>query len=207
MKKTLQLAGVLLCTILLFEVSPERIFARITGTTVNPETCWGDGGEEVCVDSSGNVISTTDNDASLGTTSLLWSTVLAYDAAFTDDVVVGGAAIASQAGPLQVVMPASQTIAATETITADACGTIKRITSASAVTTGTTDTFTAPAAANAGCIMDIVNVGGSAITLDNNANFFSAGAADVVLGSSDTVRVGSTGGSGYWYQISGTGNN
>ena len=64
MKKTLQLVGVLLCAILLIEVSPERIFARITGTTVNPEKCWGDGGEEVCVDSSGNLISTTANAAS-----------------------------------------------------------------------------------------------------------------------------------------------
>lgn len=183
------------------------VHARITGTTVNPETCWGDDGEEVCVDSSGNAIPTTDNDASLGTTSLRWSTVLSYDAAFGDDVVVGGTAITSQAGPLQVVMPAVETIGAAGTITADACGTIKRITATAARTTSTTDTVTAPAAANAGCLMDILNVSTNTITLDYNVLFNSAGAADVVLGSSDTVRVGSTGAGGAWFQIGGTGNN
>ena len=103
--------------------------------------------------------------------------------------------------------PSAQTIAATNTVAADACGTVKRITSAGAVATDTTNTFTAPAAANANCCMDVVNVGGFAITLDNNALFNSSWAADVVLGSSDTVRACSTGASGMWYQIGATGNN
>lgn len=108
---------------------------------------------------------------------------------------------------ITLTMPAAETVGAAGTITADACGGIKRITSTAARTTNTTDTFTAPAAGNAGCLMDIINVGGFAITLDYNANFHAAGAADVVLGSSDTVRVGSTGASGFWYQIGGTGAN
>lgn len=63
----------------------------------------------------------------------------------------------------------SQTIAATNTIAANACGSVKSITSAGAVTTSTTDTFTAPSAdattGNQGCIMTVVNVGANNITL------------------------------------------
>jgi len=105
------------------------------------------------------------------------------------------------------VPPAAQTIAAGNTVTANACGTIKMITAAGAVTTDTTNTFTAPATANGGCVMCVVNVGANAITLDNNALFVSAGAADVVLGAGDSCVVASSGDSGKWYQIGDTGNN
>ena len=101
-----------------------------------------------------------------------------------------------------VVPPATETVAATETIEADACGTIKRITAAGAVTTNTTNTFTTPAANNQGCFMLVCNVGSNAITLDNNANFKSAGAADVIVGADDCLSVVSTGASGVWYQVS-----
>ena len=101
--------------------------------------------------------------------------------------------------------PAAQTIAAGNTVTADACGTMKQITSVGAVTTDTTNTFTAPAAANTGCCMDVVNTGANAITLDANALFVSAGAVDVVLGAGDSCRVSSNGSK--WYQIGDTGNN
>lgn len=104
--------------------------------------------------------------------------------------------------------PTAETIAAAATITVDACGTIKRIQSTGNVTTNTTNTFTAPAAANSGCCMDVVNIDTvDTITLDNNANFFSAAAADVALGPGDSVRVCSSGTSGAWYQIGATGNN
>lgn len=103
---------------------------------------------------------------------------------------------------LVVDLPAAQTIAATNTIAADACGSLKLITAAGAVTTSTTDTFTAPAAGNKGCIMHVCNTGANNITLDNNANFKSAGGADVVMTQDDCVTVGSTGASGVWYQLS-----
>lgn len=103
--------------------------------------------------------------------------------------------------------PAAQTIAAGNTITANACGTLKLITAAGAVTTDTTNTFTAPAAANEGCCMEVLNVGANAITLDQNALTFSNGAADVVLGANDSAKFCSTGASGAWYQIGATGNN
>ena len=90
-------------------------------------------------------------------------------------------------------MPATQTIAAADTITANACGGYKRVTAAGAVTTGTTNTFTAPDPERAPCEMLLCNVGANAITLDNNALFKSIGAADIVLGADDCTRVVSDG--------------
>lgn len=101
----------------------------------------------------------------------------------------------------QPAMPATQTIAATNTITADACGGIKSITATGAVTTSTTNTFTAPAAANANCVMHVQNVGTNAITLDANSNFQTIGDANIVLGADEGVTVSSTGASGKWYQV------
>ena len=101
------------------------------------------------------------------------------------------------------VIPSAEIISAEGTITANACGGVKQITASGEVTTNTTNTFTAPAAANAGCCMDVINVGANAITLDENTNFVSAG--NVVLGTGDTVRVCSNGTT--WYQIGATGDN
>lgn len=123
---------------------------------------------------------------------------LIYVDGATNSVQIGSST--ATAGKFIVAPPSSQTIAATNTITADGCGAIKRITAAGAVTTSTTDTFTAPAAGNTGCIMTVVNVGANNITLDNNANFKSAGAADVVMTPDDVVIVASDGTD--WYQVS-----
>jgi hypothetical protein len=91
------------------------------------------------------------------------------------------------------IFPPTQTIGSGGTITANACGGTKRITAASAVTTDTTNTIDAPATGNAGCTMDIINVGPNTITLDSNTNFPTQNTVDVVLASSGTVRVTSTG--------------
>lgn len=107
-------------------------------------------------------------------------------------------------------MPAIETIASAGTITANACGGLKRITAVGAVTTNTSDTFTSTSAFSSGnlpCFMDVVNVGPAVITLDFNVDtFHSAGGANVVLGSSDTVRVVAYAGFG-WTQVGATGNN
>lgn len=97
-------------------------------------------------------------------------------------------------------IPSTQTIASGSIITANACGGLKRVSSAGSVTTSTTDTFTAPSVGNINCWMAVCNVGANAITLDNNARFKSAAAGDVVLGADDCVSVVSTG--GIWYQVS-----
>lgn len=100
-----------------------------------------------------------------------------------------------------VDFPTAQTIAAGNTVAADACGSIKIISSAGAVTTDTTNTFTAPAASNKGCLMHVCNGGANNITLDNNANFKSPAGADVVMTPDDCIVVGSTGASGVWYAM------
>lgn len=112
---------------------------------------------------------------------------------------LGAAPAASQAVPLGPT-PAAQTIAGGDTIAADACGSIKQITAAGGVTTNTTDTFTAPATTNKGCVMAVCNTGAQNIVLDNNAHFKSAAAGDVTLGADDCVSVASTG--TVWYQVS-----
>lgn len=100
--------------------------------------------------------------------------------------------------------PASQTITAGATITADACGTFKDISSAGAVTTDTTNTFTAPSSDLSGCCMNVVNTGANNITLDNNSLFYSAGGADVVLGLADSAIVCTNG--TVWAQMGGSNN-
>jgi hypothetical protein len=102
--------------------------------------------------------------------------------------------------PFRGAPPAAQTIAAGSIITDNACGSMKQISSAGAVTTSTTNTFTPPAAGNSGCCMDVVNTGANNITLDANTNFKTIAAADQVLGQFDVVRVCSNG--SFWHQVS-----
>jgi hypothetical protein len=112
----------------------------------------------------------------------------------------------SMTGGQLVALPAAQSLAAAFQINADACGGIKQITAVAPVTSSTTVPFPAAAAANAGCMMDVVNVGPTSITIKLVAGSYNwAGAADVVLGSSDTFTVGSNG--AQWYQFGTTGNN
>lgn len=119
------------------------------------------------------------------------------------DVGIGNSA---PAGRFVVSPPTAEAVTAGMTITANACGTIKQINSTGNQTTSLTDTFTAPAAANTGCCMDVINIDtADTITLDFNTKFLSAGGADVALGPNDTVRVCSNGTS--WFQIGATGNN
>ena len=95
----------------------------------------------------------------------------------------------------------SQTIAAGNVITSSACGGVAILYAASAVTTDTTNTFTAPTAGNKGCCLRLVLDRLSAnITLDNNALFDSAGGADVVMTAKDSVEVCQAG--TYWVQTS-----
>jgi hypothetical protein len=95
--------------------------------------------------------------------------------------------------------PGGETISAGGTITANACGGIKSISAAGAVTTDTTNTFTAPATANGNCIMYVCNTGANDITLDNNSNFIAG--ADQTLTANDCITVGSTGNTGVWYAL------
>lgn len=101
---------------------------------------------------------------------------------------------------LTVAPPSAQIISSGGTITSNACGTIKRITAAGAVTTSTTNTFTAPASSQTGCCMMVINIGTPTITLDANANFRTSGAGNIAMTQYDAVEVCSTG--TYWFQAS-----
>lgn len=103
--------------------------------------------------------------------------------------------------------PAAQTIASAGTINADACGGVKRITAASAVTTSTAYTIgTLGNNANkAGCVMDIINSGTMVITLDDNASFVTFNNANIALGTKHSMRVVGMG--SYWAQIGTAQNN
>lgn len=101
-----------------------------------------------------------------------------------------------------VAPPSTETIASAATITANACGGLKAISASGAVTTNTTDTFTAPASTPIGCIMDVCNVGTTnTITLDHNAHFFTLAAGDLVLAANTCVRIGNDG--TQWRQLTG----
>ena len=90
--------------------------------------------------------------------------------------------------------PATQVIAAGGTIAADACGGLKRISSVNDQTTDTTNTFTAPAAGNAGCCMTVINVDTvDTIYLDSNPAFPLTNVASAALGPKGSIRVCSDG--------------
>jgi hypothetical protein len=107
--------------------------------------------------------------------------------------LTGGPALTLDTGGVRSVPPATETITAGAAITANACGGLKRVTAAGAVTTGTTNTFTAPAPTNAGCIMTVCNVGANTITLDANLLFKPSAGADIALGADDCTSVVSDG--------------
>lgn len=71
---------IFLALMLAIAIAPSVIYkvdARITTAGSTDAWCVGAAGFEVCVDSSGNFIATTDSNQDLGTSSLRWSTVYA----------------------------------------------------------------------------------------------------------------------------------
>ena len=182
MKKLINLAGLLVCAALIVGVGSGRVYARLTGTTGAAETCWGAAGAEVCVDTSGNFLPTTDDDATLGTSSLRWATAYILDITVGDDLTVTDDL--TVAGDLRKTAVTAQVLGAGGTIDlTGACGGLVRVSVTANRTTDTTNTFTAPAAANIGCVYYIVNTGGGTVTLDDNALFDVP--ANVVLGTND----------------------
>lgn len=181
MKKALFLFSALL----LLAISSGRVSARLTGTEPGTDVwCAGPSGAEICVDVSGNLIPTTNNDATLGTSALAFSSAYIYDLTISDDLVVAGDVLKTPIA--SAVLGAGGTIAV-----AGACGGIVQLTVTANRTTDTTNTFTAPAAANTGCRVDVINGGGGTITLDTNSLFNVA--SNIVLGTGDSATVFSTG--------------
>lgn len=106
-------------------------------------------------------------------------------------------------------LPVSQVVASGATIdTSKACGGVVFLTSAGAVTTDTTNTFTVSSGSatdgtyNNGCEVTIINVDSAdAITLDANARFVTFDGGNVVLGANGgAVRIASYSAGVAWVQ-------
>lgn len=92
------------------------------------------------------------------------------------------------------VVPATQTLTAGFTITADACGGLKRINGVGDLTSDTSNTLTAPSSSNAGCRMLIVNVDSvDTFYLDSNSLFGVTSAASLPIGPKGSISVWSDG--------------
>lgn len=146
---------------------------------------------------AGNACLTRRNDANTAWEVLLCtgSSVVDQSGAYTWTGLHKFSGSGMQLGPV----PAAESIAAGGTITANACGGLKRVTTASAIATSTTNTFTAPGAGNTGCRMDVCNSGANNITLDSNANFVPiVDVVDVLLRPGACVPVVSDGTK--WFQ-------
>ncbi len=208
MKKYLNLAGLLVCAALILGFGSGRVFARLTGTDPGTDVqCLGVSGAEVCIDVSGNLLPTTDNDTTLGTSSLRWATAYIMDITVGDDLTVTDDATVTDdltvGGDLFHTAIATQAVTAAATINlAGACNGLVRLSAVADVTTNTTNTFTAPSAATIGCVYYIVNTGGGVITLDDNAKFNVP--TNVPLGTDDGAIVVDV---GYAYVLLGTSDN
>lgn len=88
MKKAWQGLGLLALALGLLVVTGRVSFARITTADNTDAWCVGISGSEVCVDSSGNFVPTTDNDTTLGTSSLTWAGIYTQDLTVSDDLTV-----------------------------------------------------------------------------------------------------------------------
>lgn len=192
MTKTLRLFGALVCAALILGISSGKVFARLTGSAPASADVWcvGPSGAEVCVDASGNLLPTTDNDVTLGTSALRWATGYIVDLTVGDDLTVTGDA--TVAGDFLKTPLTAQVLGAGGTIAVTGgCGGVVQVSVTADRTTDTTNTFTAPSAANTGCRVDVINLGGGTITLDDNALFNVA--ANIVLSTGDSAEVVSTG--------------
>lgn len=79
--------------------------ARITGTqpTSADIFCTGPSGAEVCVDASGNIVPTTTNDASAGTSSLRFSNVYSTLGNFSGAITASGGVVGSLTGEASAI--------------------------------------------------------------------------------------------------------
>lgn len=205
MKKIFKFAAGLLSLGIIVLLATGRMEARLTGTDPGTDIwCNGPSGQEVCLDVDGDFYPTTDNDTTLGASTLRWATIFAYDLTLSDDLTVADAATVT--GNFIKTSPSAQTLTVTgQALAADACGGVKLVNAPHSFTLAAASPIATPAAANTGCFMIIKNATESlgTITIPSGALFYSKGwpSADnlVVLGTNDSIQVYSDG--SRWYQV------
>lgn len=184
---------------IVFKTTPDGTSTPVTGMTLDDDGNLSITGN-LSVSGTGATTGATTFSSMTVTNQQVWGATTAKSTFTPTALTLDDGLTLTVNGKILGPVPTAQTIGAGGTITADACGGIKKISSAGSVTTDTTNTFTAPAAANTGCVMHLVNSGSNNIVLDNNALFVSAGGADVTVTANDTLLVGSDGSK--WYQLS-----
>ena len=124
------------------------------------------------------------------------ATVTPAAAALT--VAVAGSSIVQDATGWRPALQTTQTIANGGIIAADSCGGVKLVTAAGAVSTSSTNAFTAPAAGNTGCKMKVCNTGANTITIVRSTNTKTTTGAELALAQNGCVDYLSTG--TFWLQ-------
>jgi hypothetical protein len=183
---------------LIFSGHLDQLAARLTGTNPTGSSadawCVGSKSNEACVDSSGSVIPTTDNDADLGTSSLRWRNLyLAGSQTVATDLTVAGNIFKTMVATTTVIATGNNPLISA----ASACGGILRLTGANANVTSAG--FSNPAEVP-GCILYVMNVGtsgGGLITFVTSSTFIAplvgGNSKDIQIGTNDVVIVGSSG--------------
>jgi hypothetical protein len=191
----------LFSALLILALVTGRVSARLTGTDPGTDVwCVGPSSFEICVDVLGNLIPTTTNIGSLGTSSLKWKDlILAGNATVGGTLTQTGSLTLGIASSLIKTPVAAAVLGAGGTIsTVGACGGLIELSVTANRTTDTTDSLTAPTAGNKGCVVHIVNTGGGTISIDNNAHCFTGG-TQMVLGTGDGASF--IQGTSAWIQI------
>ena len=111
---------------------------------------------------------------------------------------VNGSVFTQDANGERMTLQSTQTIGAGGVIAADSCGGVKLVTAAGAVSTDTTNAFTAPAAGNTGCVMNVCNTGANTITIKHSTNSKTTTGGDLALAQNGCVDYLSTG--TFWFQ-------
>lgn len=202
----MRLVTAFLILVVAIVINEKSIYARLTGT--NPTgsqadvRCDGPKGAEACVDYLGDVIPTTNNVSTSGTSSLQWKSVEAKK------INAGGGAL-TMGGSVFGVMPTAVTVTANAVIDpTTACGGTLLLAANANVTANAQTTFVTAVSANQGCIANIVNTGGGAITLNTVANFPARGyvaVGSIVLNTDYSIVVDQIGSK--WVQIGTVANN
>lgn len=185
--KTIKLTALLLSALTIGLIVSNVSFARVTSAADDRDIwCVGVSGAEVCVDSSGNMIPTTDDDADLGTSSLQWQDLYLDGTLYVDAI--------SNEGDISAVNAAfTGTLDADGQVTLGAAGTVSTITAAGVATFAASVTAPDLTATDDVVIGDALDVDGqvsvgadgtkSTVTVLGAATFAASVTAPAITGS------------------------